>query len=225
MIYVTGDIHAHIDISKLSSKSFALQKGMTKDDYLIICGDFGLVWDESKREMWWRDWLSKKSFTTVWADGNHENFDLLDEIPEKEKFGGAVQEIAPSVFHAKRGQVLTIDGKKIFFMGGASSHDKWHRTEHLSWWEQELPSMAELEVAMKVLDGVNWTVDYVVSHCAPSHIQERIATWYEKDRLTNFFDVISSKLRFDKWFFGHYHIDRAFDDKYYALYNSIIKVC
>ncbi len=41
MIYVTGDTHIPIDIGKLSEDRFAEQCCMTKDDYLIICGDFG----------------------------------------------------------------------------------------------------------------------------------------------------------------------------------------
>lgn len=43
MIYVTGDTHANLDIGKLSSRRFKEQKEMSKDDYLIVCGDFGLV--------------------------------------------------------------------------------------------------------------------------------------------------------------------------------------
>lgn len=45
MIYVTGDIHADIDIGKLSMDKFPQQRDLSKSDYLIICGDFGLVWD------------------------------------------------------------------------------------------------------------------------------------------------------------------------------------
>ena len=41
MIYVTGDTHANIDIEKLNTTKFPQQKNLTKDDYLIICGDFG----------------------------------------------------------------------------------------------------------------------------------------------------------------------------------------
>ena len=41
MIYVTGDTHANIDIEKLNTTKFPQQKTLTKDDYLIICGDFG----------------------------------------------------------------------------------------------------------------------------------------------------------------------------------------
>nr|WP_290461263.1 metallophosphoesterase family protein [Acutalibacter muris] len=106
MIYVTGDTHADIDIGKLSSKNFPQQKEMSKGDYLIVCGDFGLVWDGSAREMWWQDWLSAKRFTTLWIDGNHENFDILREFPLQDKFGGKVREIAQDIYHLDRGQVL-----------------------------------------------------------------------------------------------------------------------
>lgn len=47
MIYITGDIHGDIDIHKLTTQNFPQQRTMTKDDYLIICGDFGLLWDDS----------------------------------------------------------------------------------------------------------------------------------------------------------------------------------
>ena len=43
-IFVTGDIHASYDIAKLSESCFNTA-GLTKDDYVIICGDFGLVWN------------------------------------------------------------------------------------------------------------------------------------------------------------------------------------
>lgn len=37
-IYVTGD--CHVFFSKFNTKNFALQRGMDKRDYVIICGDF-----------------------------------------------------------------------------------------------------------------------------------------------------------------------------------------
>ena len=42
MIYVTGDTHANIDIAKLNTTKFPQQKELTKNDFVIICGDFGL---------------------------------------------------------------------------------------------------------------------------------------------------------------------------------------
>ena len=99
---------------------------MTKDDYVIIYGDFGGVWDvggESKGEKYWLDWFEGRSYTLLFVDGNHENFDRLNGYPVKEWHGGKVHELRPHVMHLIRGQVFEIDGKKIFTFGGVSSHD------------------------------------------------------------------------------------------------------
>jgi len=42
MIYITGDTHGDW-MSRLNVHAFQEQKEMTKDDYVIIAGDFG-VW-------------------------------------------------------------------------------------------------------------------------------------------------------------------------------------
>lgn len=76
MIFITGDTHA--DVRRFNHNNFPEQSEMTKDDYVIVCGDFGLVFSqvESKGEQYWLDWLERKSFTTLFVDGNHEN--LID---------------------------------------------------------------------------------------------------------------------------------------------------
>ena len=123
MIYITGDCHS--DFVRFNKENFPEQKEMCKDDYVIICGDFGGVWDteESKREKWWMDWLEERSFTTLFVDGNHENFDRLNGYEVEEWNGGKIHRIRPSVIHLMRGQVYQMDDKKIFTFGGASSHD------------------------------------------------------------------------------------------------------
>lgn len=63
---------------------------MTKDDYVIICGDFGGIWNyitESMYEQQWLNWLDSKSFTTLFADENHENFEKLYRYPVDEWHG------------------------------------------------------------------------------------------------------------------------------------------
>jgi hypothetical protein len=61
---------------RFNTDIFPEQKDMTKDDYVIVCGDFG-IWDDSKRKRYWLKWLDEKPFTTLFVDSNHENFDLL----------------------------------------------------------------------------------------------------------------------------------------------------
>lgn len=126
MIYVTGDTHAQSH--RFNTDNFPEQKEMTKDDYVIICGDFGGVWHREdseyiKQENYWLDWLDDKPFTTLFVDGNHSNFDRLYQFSVEQWHGGNVHKIRPSVIHLMRGEIFDIDGKSVFAFGGASSHD------------------------------------------------------------------------------------------------------
>lgn len=125
MVFVTGDCHA--DFRRFSTKRFPEQKEMTRDDTVIVCGDFGGVWDKamSKRENWWLDWLESKPFTLVFVDGNHENFDRLysGEFPVVDFRGGKAHKLRENVYHLMRGFVFDFEGSKFWAFGGASSHD------------------------------------------------------------------------------------------------------
>ena len=97
MFYITGDTHA--DFSRFKENKFPIQSEMTKNDYIIICGDFGGVWNyivESIYEKHWLDWLNNKNFTTLFVDGNHENFERLYNYPVEEWHGGKVHKIRES---------------------------------------------------------------------------------------------------------------------------------
>ena len=55
MIYITGDCHQ--DFERFNIDVFPEQKEMTKDDCVIICGDFGFVWDDGFSDGWRTDHL------------------------------------------------------------------------------------------------------------------------------------------------------------------------
>ena len=145
MIYVTGDIHGGFDIHKLASKELrSAGLRIKKDDYVIVCGDFGLVWDSKPEERYWRKWLDEKPWTTLFVDGNHENFELLNTYPVEEWHGGRIHRISEKTIHLMRGNVFSLEGASFFTFGGAASHDKEWRLPGLSWWPEELPSDEEL---------------------------------------------------------------------------------
>ncbi len=123
MIYVTGDIHG--EVSRFSKKRFPEQKELTKDDIVIVLGDFGVIWsaEEDKEEKYNLDILENKPFTTVFIDGNHENFDRLHAFPVVTWNGGKVHQIRSNVYHLMRAQLYTLEGKNFFAFGGAASHD------------------------------------------------------------------------------------------------------
>ncbi len=246
MIFATGDTHG--DFRRFGNRVFFEQSRLSKDDYIVVCGDFG-IWDNSAAENYWLDWLNAKPFTTLFVTGNHSNYELLATYPVKQWHGGAVQFIRPSIIHLMRGQVFDIGSKRIFTMGGASSHDikdgildpfapdfrarrraldarrGMYRVNRVSWWREELPSSEEYKTALKNLDTCGWRVDYVVTHCCPSSIQDIVGRGlYPNDALTDFFEDIKGKLDFDCWLFGHYHDNRVVAGKYILLYEQIVEL-
>ena len=282
MIFITGDTHGpsriglhSVDgyVPRFNKESFPEQVEMTRNDYVIICGDFGGIWaydsrydvskstsrekiglehGESKEEKYWLDWLEKKNFTLLFIDGNHENFDRLSKAyPEVDFHGGRAHKIRANIYHLMRGYVFNLDYLSFFAFGGARSHDisggllrrndfktekefkttckelrdsgALYRVEHTSWWEDELPSDAEMERGLQSLSDYDWSVDYVISHCAPTSIAAA-ARFSEKDRLTQYLEKIRERLAFRCWYFGHYHANYQIHKKYYMLYEQILKI-
>lgn len=225
MIFVTGDTHIPIDVTKL--RLFDMSKNLTKNDYVIICGDFGAVWNfkgEDEEEKMWLEWLEKRQFTTLFIDGNHECFPRLNSFPVETWNGGKIHKIKSTVIHLMRGQIFNIDGKKIFTMGGATSHDRGHRKKGETWWEEELPNDTEYSDAWGNLIKNNYEVDYVITHCMPSNIQYRIDYRYKRDLLTDSLFTIDSRIKFRHWYSGHYHIDADIDDCHTVLYDEILEL-
>lgn len=249
MIYITGDCHA--DFRRLSMSNFPEQKEMTKEDYVIICGDFGGIWDyrgESEHEKYWLDWLAGKPFTTLFVDGNHENFSRLYQYPEKEWNGGHVHEIRPSVLHLMRGYIFNLQGKSFLTFGGARSHDisdgildpvkdkdkikKWNhdytkmfRVNGVTWWEEEMPTVKEMDFGFENLEEHNWEVDFIVTHDCPSSTKALISMGaYKPDELSKYFEEIKEKCDFKKWVFGHYHENRMVNEREILLYEQIIRI-
>lgn len=250
MVFVTGDCHA--EFNKFSTKNFPEQKGMTHDDIVIVCGDFGL-WHDDETERYWLKWLNRKNFTTVFVDGNHENFDRLysDEFPIVDFHGGKAHKIRENIYHLMRGYVFDLCGKKFFAFGGASSHDiddgildrkdfqsdrelvdeynrrtrrgEMLRINHISWWKQELPTEDELAFGLQTLIQNGNKVDYIISHCCPQEIAS-FCGFHEPDVLTQWFNMVAHTVQFDKWYFGHYHDNRQIMSKFIMLYEKIERV-
>lgn len=222
---------------------------MTKEDVVLVCGDLGSVWYGDKRDDDGLDFLERRPFTTAFVPGNHENYDTLRTYPLEEWHGGKVRPIRPSVLMLERGQVFDLGGKHIFAMGGASSHDiqdgilepddpqfleKFQtlnacravfRVNHRSWWKEELPDEEEYREARANLEKAGWAVDYIVTHCASTSVQDLLLRELSKpDALTDFLEEVCRRCSFQYHFFGHYHSNQVIQKKYVLLYEQIIRL-
>ncbi|EQB3101500.1 metallophosphoesterase family protein [Clostridium botulinum] len=226
MIYITGDTHIPIDIERLN---FLDCKNLMKNDYVIICGDFGGVWENSEIELCYREWLQSKPWTTLFIDGNHENFDLLNSYKVEEWHGGKVHFITENIIHLMRGQVFNINGLKFFIMGGATSADKENRIKNISWWEEEIPDSNEMREGLDNLRKHNNEVDYILTHTCSSSTLKDITKIYgfapkPEDAVNKYLEIIEEKVDFKHWYFGHYHEDIEIDEKHTLIFEKIIKL-
>lgn len=229
MVFLTGDTHSEVE--RLSSKNFSQGQKLTEKDFVIILGDFGLFWENTpdRREEYWIKWLSEKPWTTLFLDGNHENFFRLDNLPEVERFGGKVGFVNDKLLHLKRGEIYNIDNIKLFVFGGGYSIDKVRRVENISWWARELPSYMEYRNGLNNLEAHNFEVDFILSHEAPSSVYDIIKEKYftEKNKyydLPKFLEEVKNLTTFKHWFFGHFHFNESFGEDFTCLYKSIIQL-
>ena len=253
MTFLTGDTHkADIPTRFNHDNLKKLKHTFIKDqDYMIVVGDFGLLWTtKDQSEEWIAKYLDQKPFITLWLDGNHENFDRIYALPEVEMFGGKVGKYSDSIYHLKRGEAYTIDGKTFFVMGGGISIDRAMRKEKVTWWAEEMPSFMEYKHAMETLEKHNYKFDYVLTHTAPDSVrdvllrkaglmvtqlnaygEEELVPYKEKDQLSEFFQMLLEEkpIDFKAWYFGHYHVEAELRDEdsnasFRCLYENIVRL-
>lgn len=219
LICITGDTHGNLE--RLYDKSL---KRLKSNDYLIICGDFGFIWDDNKKTQKTIKKLSKLKFNILFVDGTHENFDLLEKYDIVPFANSDARLISDNIFHLLRGKVYNIENKNIFTFGGGESIDKEIRISQNKWWVQELPTIDEFKSAVVELQKFDRQVDYIVSHEPPGKIKTLIDKSSNINTLNRFFDDVAKEVKFKKWFFGSTHVNKEFVNKYVSLFDRIYKL-
>ena len=77
-IFITGDTHG--DFRRFRPDIFYEQEHMTKEDLVLVCGDFGGIWHGDPRDDAGLDWLEDRPYTTAFVLGNHENYDTRYDV-------------------------------------------------------------------------------------------------------------------------------------------------
>ncbi len=114
MIFITGDIHGDKNRFKEIKKA-RLKKG----DTLIVCGDFGFVWDNTKREKKVLKWIGKRKYHIAFVDGYHDRLEYIDQYPVSDWNEGKVRAISGKLVMLMRGEIYHIDNETVFAFGGA----------------------------------------------------------------------------------------------------------
>ncbi len=223
MIFITGDTHG--DRDRLSR--WRLRK-LQEGDTLIICGDFGFLWDDSQAEQNFLQNLGKRKYNVCFIDGTHENFELLNNYEISQWNGGKVHKIYGNLYHLMRGQIFEIEGKKIFTMGGGESSDVDIRRDVNAWSKDEIPTQEELLEGAENLEVANYDMDVIVTHEPPLKVKSFLNLneneMLRVTALNAYFEELASNCKFKKWFFGSLHIDKYISGTHRAIFKDIINI-
>lgn len=217
MVILAGDTHRVFDgIFELCE-----EYETTRKDIVVILGDAVINYylDSSDEQL--KDELSEIEATLFIVYGNHEERpNNIGGYQEKRWHGGTVyyEEEFPNLLFAKDGEIYDFDGKKAIVIGGAYSIDKDKRLlRGQRWFPSEQPDDEIKDYVESQLDKAGWEVDYVFSHTVPfSHMPREAFLSGVNESLVDhsteeWLEIIESKLTYERWFAGHYHVDWNMD--------------
>lgn len=222
-LLITGDTHGQIDIGKLTTKRFPFQKELTKDDVLVVLGDWGAIWYGNQKDNYMLKWWEDKPWTTFVVLGNHCNYDAIEKLSLDTAFGAPVRRVSNSVVIAETGNIYTICGKKCLVLNGADSHDMWCRKAGLNWWRQESITQDAANKALISLAQNNDEIDYFFTHTCGG--VGTLSCGFKPSNSDRWVDFVMNHLPADgDWehYCGHMHIDVRINDRTRILYQDVI---
>lgn len=215
MIFLTGDVHGDKDRFSIVKKA-----RITKKDVLIICGDFGFVWDGGYAEHKILKWIGKRKYQILFVDGCNENHALLNDYPEVDIYGGRALKISGNLYMLKRGEIYEIQGEKVFAFGGGDNDLSQGEILH----GLNLPTPQEMQNASDNLSRHGDSVDLVVTHDVPIRLKSVLnLNDNEVSNLHTFLEDVCTTVDFKMWFFGKYHSNKIIPPCYQMLFDDVIK--
>lgn len=216
MIYVTGDLHG--DLTRFKQRKI---KRLKKGDTLIVCGDFGFVYNGDEREEKALKWLSKRRYNILFVDGAHDKTDLLERYETCDFCGSDARRINDRVYMLLRGNVYTIEDKRIFAFGSGLSESYNIISDIMSDNAGSLPTTEQTQNGLQNLQKVDNTVDYIITYDAPVSAKTYIGE-SNHNGLNTYFEEIYKLVNFKCWYFGRYHKDKAVTRLFKAVYEDVL---
>lgn len=82
-----------------------------------------------------------------------------------------------------------------------------------------------MEEGRKNLEAHGNEVDFIVTHCCASSTMALLGHgMYKPDIETGYLEELRQKVKFRKWFFGHFHDNKNVNAEEILLYEQIIRI-
>lgn len=225
MIYYTGDNHG----SPAEITAFCNKMKLTDKDIIVILGDVGANYYGDSRDKKLKKALHALPPTFFCIHGNHEMRPAaIPTYQTKEWNGGMVwyEEAYPKLLFARDGEVFTLGGRAHLVLGGAYSVDKYYRLMRgFNWWPDEQPSDEIKEACWHKMEECGFVVDTVLSHTCPYKYipREAFLPMINQDSVDDstekWLDNIESRLYYERWYCGHWHISKRVDKLHFLFHD------
>jgi len=214
-MYFIGDLHG-----SFSHLLYTLARMAKRGINLIQVGDFGIGFTGKENDLRnlglineaLKEWDAKLYVLR----GNHDDPKFFKGALVEE-----INETFSNIHFIEDYEVLEIEGKKIFCLGGGISIDRTFRTEGKSYWKDEEINYNPLKIAE--VKAKHDHIDIIVTHsapmwCHPTGIDAPIVREYcsqdkalkedlieERELLGAVFDDLNEKVKFKYHIYGHFH--------------------
>ena len=218
---VVGDVHGDLPFASAicrTAKAFSISD-------IIQVGDFG-IWDHLGEGVYFLDKLDENSelrgVNWTFVAGNHENYDRLENyaLTDGIRDDDNMIKLRDRIRWTGRTNVWEYKGVRLGAFGGAYSIDRYSRTPGISWWPQEMPTLADLyEFEEQVGDK---PLGFLFTHDAPNSlptwdgfIKDDPASNNSRQMITNAYHVSKPALGFH----GHYHRELTYSHQGAEVYG------
>lgn len=200
---VFGDWHSNLHyVRRLLNR--IIRSGGEIPDVFIHLGDFNFFPDlHGQRFLDGVNKLLEELDRDLYAiEGNHEDFNYINEFPLNEDGFGVVRS---RIFYIPRGKSWVWGGKRLLGLGGAHSIDYALRTEGVDWFPEEDITDEDVSRALE-----NPPIDYIFTHESPvsvpspfqiDDIRTIVATQENREAIRTVVKELSPKVLFH----GHHH--------------------
>ena len=66
-------------------------------------------------------------------------------------------------------------------------------------------------------------MDYVITHTCPVQVMRKVLDEFYMTQLERYLGDINKELKFKKWYFGHFHVDKDLG-KHRALFQDVLEL-
>ena len=138
----------------------------------------------------------------------------------------------PHLLHTSEHGACVLAGHGVYYISGAYSVDKYYRLAYdLPWFEDEQLSVHEMNLAETYMNRIFKGIEepIILSHTCPKKYMpvDSFLPGIDQSTVDNtmeeWLDRIEETSPYDRWYCGHYHVDRTqADGKLRLMYHDIV---